>query len=781
MPLGLRSYWLPCAAVVYVCFAAMQVRGGTWLTWGVLIGLPLALAWVWRRTAAPERGEDRIEPAARSALRACFWGAALWIAARTGGAGRPAFDAAANVGSGTAAVAALVALARISSLGGVLKQPPSTRSIDAAAFAGLLWGIAVALPAVRAFMPHRAAVLDPLAIDYATTTAGVGSLLVLVASSWRLRAMRRLELGVGDRAAGALALALTAFAVAVPAAAADVAPPDRVLPIAVIAGSICCTWTATTREPTTVSAALRGILAVMILGAPTALIAGVLARETPGHAGAITLAACCAAIIVGLVARAVARPLGPEQSRWLDAIDAASRGALQPEPEAAIRAALMALRGTSALPGTRPELWRNDPEEVLSVDLAGYLHVEKAEAPPALYELAMAEPERTLREESLRAVEVRRPEVRPLIAWFENRRGFSATVVLDDDGPLGFILLPRGARSTPMTLEEARAVRVLADRISALIAVSSALARSRDRELKAIARADAIDDERERLEHIIDSDGARQIAFAESLARQVKVALYSPAARQTLEQLEKLGRMNATATLHAPHGCDAAGWAALVHLASPRRGGHLVVVDGASSIEHDLPRWEDDTRSPARLADGGTLVILDVAALPLTVQDVVARTLSKRSGQPPRSSIAQAGLVVTVRRPPDELIQTGKLSPQLRGWLGDALVELPPLADRAEDLRALILDGLARTGVRVRRGEPLGIEPKALQLLTEHVWPGNEAELAGVLARAAGAAAGRVVTAADLAAIGFRPALDPSETPPPARRRRASSRAPRRR
>ena len=170
----------------------------------------------------------------------------------------------------------------------------------------------------------------------------------------------------------------------------------------------------------------------------------------------------------------VARPLGPEQSRWLDAIDAASRSALQPEPDAAIRAALYQ-GGTSSTPGSRPELWRNDPKEVLSADIAGYLHVQKAEAPERIYELALAEPERTLRAETLRALEVRRPDVRPLLQWFDSRRAFSTTVVLDEDGPLGFILMPRGNRSAPMTLEEARAVRLLADRISALLAVSSAL------------------------------------------------------------------------------------------------------------------------------------------------------------------------------------------------------------------------------------------------------------------------------------------------------------------
>src|SRR6185295_5121654 len=118
-----------------------------------LIGLallPLWLAEVWRRTRRVSTGERQIEPAALSALRACHFGAALWVAARLGAPGRSAYDALANLGTAFAAVAALVALARLPSEGGLLAPAEGTRSLDAAAFAGFLWGIAIALPATRA-------------------------------------------------------------------------------------------------------------------------------------------------------------------------------------------------------------------------------------------------------------------------------------------------------------------------------------------------------------------------------------------------------------------------------------------------------------------------------------------------------------------------------------------------------------------------------------------------------------------------------------------------------
>jgi transcriptional regulator of acetoin/glycerol metabolism len=105
------------------------------------------------------------------------------------------------------------------------------------------------------------------------------------------------------------------------------------------------------------------------------------------------------------------------------------------------------------------------------------------------------------------------------------------------------------------------------------------------------------------------------------------------------------------------------------------------------------------------------------------------------------------------------------------------VVRLPAVVDRADDLRGLILDRLCRSGVRFA-GETIGIEPQAMGRLVDHVWPGNDGELASVVERAARVAKGERVTVADLEAAGFvAPRLEEagvtalprrrSERPPP--------------
>jgi transcriptional regulator with AAA-type ATPase domain len=501
------------------------------------------------------------------------------------------------------------------------------------------------------------------------------------------------------------------------------------------------------------------------------------------------IGASLACVFVGLLAHRIARPLGPEQSRWLLAIEAASRGALSPDPNTALTAALVALQNTAASGNAQAEIWRQSPSEVLSVDVAGYLHVERAEAPERLYELALAEPERTLRLDALAAVEVRRPEVRGLLGWFRARGAYSATVVCDEDGPLGFVLLPGDSRNSALTLEEARALRSLSDRISSLISVSAALSRARERELQAQARANTLEAECERLGHAIAAQTARHRWPAERLARGVRTTAFSPAARLALEGIERMARLEAPLALLTPPGVDAEGFAAHAHLCSPRADGPFVTVDATEREARDLELWRDKARSPLVAADGGSLLVLGASALPREIQEYLFHYLATLPQTERPSAVAAAGLLLALPSPVQLLLDAGRLHEGLARRLAGRELQLPRLAERSEDLRALVLEGLSRFGVGTS-GEPLGIEPAALAALTEHEFPGNELELFGLIARTAATARGTRLTLADLLGSGLGSAAppepaeplgdEPGLSPPPslAVRRRSLRRAP---
>jgi hypothetical protein len=770
-----RSYVLAIFTLAYVAVAAIRYAGTRVDALGVLVLGPLALAWVWRRTRLAEGVSPSVHPMALAALRYTAWGAALWFAARTGPAGRPGFDLAANVGLGIALVAAHVALARIPGREGLVRPPPSAHALDAAAFAALVWGCAIALPAMRTFWRGQGVLLDPLATDYATAAASIASVLLLLGAAARLRQTRRLELGVLDRASGALALCATAFSVALPAAIADLAAPDRALPLGALFAALACAWAATTPRATSVAIGLRGALVVMLLGAPLALAAAAGAQHVPAYAGVITLAGAFATLVVGILARAVAKPLTAEQSRWLDALTAAARAAREPDPDAAVVATLSALSRIEADTSFRPQLWRAEPGEVLTVDVAGYLHTERAAAPPALYQLALEEPERLLRRDVLAALEVRRPEVRPLLGWLDARDALFVVLVSDDELPLGLLSFPKGSRASPLSLEEALAARELCDRLSAVLSLSSSIARSRQREASARERADELVVETAKLEAIIELRSRPRDDVLDVLASGAKIAAFSARARSLLDGLGQQAVAGGDVVLELPAGIDALGHAALVHGAGPRRGGPFVLLDGTEASAHDPARYGPGAETPIERARGGTLVLLNVASLPLAAQDALAVALSERTlgGASPFSFVA------SVPRPLGELVDGRYISSALARLLLPAVVSVPTLVERPEDLRGLILDALCKSGVRFD-GQTLGIDPMALGALIDHPWPGNLRELQSVVERAARAATGERVRLADLEAAGFVPAEEPplasgAAPPSPPRSRRPNA------
>jgi DNA-binding NtrC family response regulator len=96
------------------------------------------------------------------------------------------------------------------------------------------------------------------------------------------------------------------------------------------------------------------------------------------------------------------------------------------------------------------------------------------------------------------------------------------------------------------------------------------------------------------------------------------------------------------------------------------------------------------------------------------------------------------------------------IEPSLRARLHEPPVCVPPLARRAEDIRAIALDRLVSAGI-ADRGEPLGLADDALALLVEHPWLGDDEELEAVLVTAAARASAR--SSRRVEAIDVRPSL----------------------
>ena len=151
-------------------------------------------------------------------------------------------------------------------------------------------------------------------------------------------------------------------------------------------------------------------------------------------------------------------------------------------------------------------------------------------------------------------------------------------------------------------------------------------------------------------------------------------------------------------------------------------------------------------------ADGGTIFLDEIGDMPLSLQAKLLRFLEAKSfrrvGGLREIKVDVRVIAATHRRLP-ELIEKGYFRGDLYYRLNVIPIEIPPLAQRREDVPDL-LDHFAKTYARELRKEIIGFDEEAMRRLTSHAWPGNIRELRNCVERAVLLARGPQLTVADL-------------------------------
>lgn len=745
----LRSLVASFAVVAYAVLAVTRAAGAPPAWYGSLLPALLVLYLVhrWTRPAEPA-ALDR----ARFAARVAFAG---MLVAITGLVGSTTAEGrlAVALGAGVAAVAGLVALRRVRAEEGMVsRQEAKLPALGGDVLVGLVWLVAAGVAAMAMASPARVRSLPQDGLALTASVASLASIGVYLATGALEARRRRLELGAADRLRAFVTIAAAFMAIAVVAGALRLVHLPTLFVVCCMATTTCAIAASVTRTPEGLGRIATHVAALGLLAVVPSVVLAAVARQSPELGALAVLGAGAAAALGGFAAPALAKVLLPTTEPWTRAFEAASRAATHPDPEPALERALRELRGLSSLKLEAPCLFRFDPATVTTVDVAGYARTEEVALPDSVAELARTEPENVVTKDALDAVAVRRPEVRPTMTWLEDRALSAVAVLSDEDLPIGMLGLPRGHRRSPLTLAEVRALGHLARLLAAQLSASSKLARSREREREARERSDATEKQRDVLVAELAAERHRGDAVCRTLAARARVGSYSPAARMTLDSLERFGRDGEPLTIIVPPGVEPLPYLAVFHLAAERKSSALFVVDGRKTELADLELWRDAEKSPFAQARGGTLVILDPQLLPRLVQ-VYVSSAHLASRDAPR--IDRAALAVVVPRTLDALVARGAMDDRLADALGDRALALPPLSARSEDLRSLVLERLTRLGLDLH-GKPLGIEPAALALLAEHDWPANDVELDSVLVRVATSLGdGELVRRQDLVKIGW--------------------------
>lgn len=187
-----------------------------------------------------------------------------------------------------------------------------------------------------------------------------------------------------------------------------------------------------------------------------------------------------------------------------------------------------------------------------------------------------------------------------------------------------------------------------------------------------------------------------------------------------------------------------------IHTHGPRRSRPFVPVNCAAMpdtlLESELfgyvkGAFTDARRDkPGRIAQaqGGTLFLDEVGDLPRPLQVKLLRFLQDRMYEALGSNQqieADVRVIAATNQQLEAMVQAGTFREDLFYRLNVMQVQIPPLADRMEDVPLLARHFVER--FRQRSGKPIdGISDEALALLMRHPFPGNVRELENIIERA---------------------------------------------
>lgn len=203
----------------------------------------------------------------------------------------------------------------------------------------------------------------------------------------------------------------------------------------------------------------------------------------------------------------------------------------------------------------------------------------------------------------------------------------------------------------------------------------------------------------------------------------------------------RVGQTGSRVLITGPAGSGKEVVARLIHRNSRRTGAPFVVVNCASLQPDRLQEFlfgDASASATAGLfdqADGGTLLLDEVADMPLETQSRIIRILQdQRFERANGQGLVEVDVrvIATTNRDLKKEIRDGRFREELFYRLAVIPVEVPSLADRREDIPALARYFMEK-GARTAGIQPRNLAEDAIAALQTHPWPGNARQLRNVI------------------------------------------------
>jgi two-component system NtrC family response regulator len=223
----------------------------------------------------------------------------------------------------------------------------------------------------------------------------------------------------------------------------------------------------------------------------------------------------------------------------------------------------------------------------------------------------------------------------------------------------------------------------------------------------------------------------------------------TPVMQRLYRTIEKVAATDATVLIVGESGTGKELVARTLHRTSRRGDAAFVAVNCAAIpetlIESELFGHEKGAFTGAHRrregkfeeANGGTLLLDEIASMPLPLQATLLRVLQERrftrlggSGE----TEVDVRVVAASNRDLPQLVAEGRFREDLYYRLNVVPIEIPPLRDRRDDVPLLANAFLEQAAAR--HGREVGaLPPNVIRCLMDYGWPGNVRELANAVER----------------------------------------------
>ncbi|ELV08425.1 sigma-54-dependent Fis family transcriptional regulator [Wohlfahrtiimonas chitiniclastica] len=228
-------------------------------------------------------------------------------------------------------------------------------------------------------------------------------------------------------------------------------------------------------------------------------------------------------------------------------------------------------------------------------------------------------------------------------------------------------------------------------------------------------------------------------------------------------QIRKLARSQSPIYITGESGVGKEVVARAIHAESPRFDGPFIAVNCGALSEHlveselfghkkgSFTGADKDKKGLFQAADGGTLLLDEIADLPLSMQVKLLRAIQERAIRPIG---AMHEIPVNVRilsashKSLAALVDAGEFRQDLFYRLNVISLHVPPLRERRGDVAILVKVILER--LNHDNGRAVTITEGALRRLDHYAFPGNVRELENILERASTLCDGDVIEEKDL-------------------------------